>query len=235
MRVKDIMSSPLVTVAPGTPLKQVARSLSEHRITGVPVVDGERLVGIVSESDLVRLEQETEEDYLRGRRWLRRIRDGARRRHRTAADVMTWPVETVEPGASVVGAAWRMTVRDVNRLVVSERGRPVGIVTRADLVRAFGRSDADVQREILEDVLPSLGVSPNDVHVAVENGEVVLEGSVEDELEACCLPHAVGAVVGVVDVSARLAPRHRYHAGAFESSGVGPADPVADAALRRRV
>jgi CBS domain-containing protein len=234
MRVKDIMSSPLVAVAPETPLKAVARALTEHRITGVPVVADERLVGVVSQSDLVRLEQEPEGDYLGRRRWARRIRDGARRRHHTAADVMTSPAETVEPGASVVGAAWRMTARDVSRLVVTEGGRPVGIVTRADLVRAFARSDEDVLREIVDDVLPSLCVSPCDVRVSVANGEVLLEGTVETELEACCLPHAVRAVVGVVEVSAHLAPLHHYRPGAAPSDGRGPADPVAEAALRRR-
>jgi osmotically-inducible protein OsmY len=77
-------------------------------------------------------------------------------------------------------------------------------------VRAFARSDDGIRRDIVEEVLPSLYLSPGDVRVSVENGDVVLEGEVERELDARCLPHAVGAVVGVIDVRSEVTARHEH-------------------------
>jgi osmotically-inducible protein OsmY len=65
-----------------------------------------------------------------------------------------------------------------------------------------------VRREIVEDVLPSLGMSPNDIAVSVDRGEVVLSGALDDELQARWLPHAVRCVLGVVAVDSRLEPGH---------------------------
>lgn len=233
MRVKEIMSAPLVAVGRETPLKEVGRLLVERRITGVPVVDDGSAVGVVSQSDLVRLEQETDAECLATPRPLRHLRRRAvRRRHRTAGDVMSSPARTIELSAPAVGAAWVMTEHDVDRLVVTDHGSPVGIVTRADLVRAFGRSDEDVRREIVESVLPSLCLS-TDVEVSVAGGEVVLRGTVEDELAACCVEQAVRRVLGVVEVAAELAPLHPYrHAAPARSRE--RVDPVSETWMRRR-
>lgn len=209
MRVKEIMAGPLVCVGPQTPLKEVAQLLLRHRITGVPVIDETgSVLGVVSQADLVREEQAAESESLRSgthRIRLRRTRDVPRR---TAADVMSAPALEVEPQSSAVRAAWLMSQHDVNRLIVMERGVAVGIVTRTDLIRAFARSDEDVRREIVEDVLPSLGMSPNDIAVSVDRGEVVLSGALDDELQARWLPHAVRCVLGVVAVDSRLEPGH---------------------------
>lgn len=212
MRVQEIMTRPLVSVRSQAPLKEVAQLLFEHRITGAPVVDESgAVVGVVSQADLVREEQLAESDMVQPATWRIRMR---RKRsdvsHHTAADVMTVPALTVEVQSSAVRAAWLMAEHDVNRLIVVERGVPVGIVTRTDLIGAFARSDEDVRREIVDEVLPSLEVSPNDVAVTIEDGEVVLSGEVEDELQARWLPHAVRCVLGVVSVESRLRSRHDY-------------------------
>lgn len=210
MRLSAIMAAPLISVGPHVPLKEVAQLLVAHRITGVPVVDeAGRLMGVVSQADVVREEQLAEAESL-GRR--RRLRRGDKRAvvHRTAADVMSTPALTVEAQSSAVRAAWLMTKHDVNRLIVVDGDVPVGIVTRTELIAAFARSDEDVRAEIVADVLPALEVSPNDVEVAIENGEVVLSGEVDDELQARWLPHAVRCVLGVVSVESRLQSRHDH-------------------------
>ena len=211
MRVEEIMGSPLVTVTPQTPLKQVGRLLVERRITGVPVVDDAgALLGVVSQTDLVREEQSAEAESLRSPGRLRRRLSRTNAAHHTAGDVMTSPVLTVEARSSAVGAAWLMAEHGVNRLVVTDGAAPIGVVTRTDLIRAFARRDEDVRREIVEEVLPSLEISPNDVAVTVSDGEVVLDGEVDDELQARWLPHAVRCVLGVVAVDARLRPHHAH-------------------------
>lgn len=204
MRVEDVMTRDVEVVEPRTGLKEVALLLSAHEISGVPVVEHGVPVGVVSESDLVAKEQESEAETVR-RRFRRRPQTAAV----VAADVMTAPPVTVRPQSSAVGAAWLMTQHDVDRLLVVENDRLVGMITRGDLVRAFGRSDERIRAEIVDEVLPALDVSPNDVTVAVADGIVRLEGEVEDELDAQWLPHAVRSVVGVVEVRCDVAARHR--------------------------
>lgn len=206
MLVRDLMTSEVVTVTPDTPLKQVAAALVAHRITGVPVVCDGALVGVVSQADIVELEERAEDESIRGRRRRRRPLPPSR----TAGDVMRSPVVTIDPRSSAVGAAWSMTRNDVNRLAVVDRGKVVGIVTRSDLIHAFARPDAAVRREIVEEILPSLCVSCNEVSVTVQDGIVTVRGSVEDTAQARCLPHALRGVVGVVDVDSELSVQHEH-------------------------
>jgi CBS domain-containing protein len=199
MRVHDVMTRSVISVSPETPLKQVAELLVEKKISGVPVMVDGAVVGIVSESDIVAKEHgpETQRPGLLERaahRGRKSVVDAA-----TAEEAMSGPPVTVEPWMSVHGAAWLMCDRDVNRLPVVERRSLVGIVTRADLVRAFARSDDDIAAEIRTEILPSLSLSPNEVSIGVERGVVTLAGDLE-ELDLAELPRAVKRVVGVVRV-----------------------------------
>jgi CBS domain-containing protein len=198
MRVRELMSSPVHTIGPETSLKEAARLLEAHGVSALPVVAEGRLLGIVSRSDLVRAEQLFELDD-------RRTGESAE----LAGEALTAPPITVEPETSAVGAAWLMTRNDVDRLPVVERGALVGIVTRSDLVRALGRPDVGIRREIVEEILPSLDVSPNDVLVTVSDGAVALHGSVEDDVTARCLVHAVRGVIGVAHVESELRSERR--------------------------
>jgi CBS domain-containing protein len=208
MRVKDMMSSPVLSVAPDRGIKAVARLLDRNRVAAVPVVENGQVVGIVSKSDLVTREQAFELD---GAGWIgRRLhRRPEPRPGRTARDVMTSPALTVAPSLSAVGAAWLMTEHDAHHLPVVDRDKLVGIVSRSDLVRAFARSDDQIREEIVGEVLPAFSLSANDVQVSMSNGEVILGGAIEDELTARCLPHAVQSVVGVVEVDSRLRASRR--------------------------
>ena len=200
MRVRDIMSAPVISVAPDRSLKAVARLLDRNRIAAVPVVERGEVVGIVSKTDIVRREQAFELEH-GGRGLARRLGRGARPAHvATAGEAMVSPAISVDPTLSAVGAAWLMTEHDAHHLPVLDHGKLAGIVSRSDLVRAFARSDDQIRAEIVDQILPSFAVSANDVEVAVSNGEVVLTGDVDDESTRRCLPHAVRSVIGVVDV-----------------------------------
>ena len=208
MRVHAAMTREVLTVGPETPIHEVAALLAERRISGAPVVDaGGRVLGVVSEADVLRYaEGPSRRGPLRVAHDLRRLGSrGLALREGTAGRAMTAPAVTVAPDATVATAAAHMLDRDVNRLPVVDAGRLVGIVTRADLVRAFVRDDERIEREIWgEVVLRGVYVSPKSLVVAVSEGAVTLSGQVETRGKAERLVAYVGRVPGVVSVRSEV-------------------------------
>jgi CBS domain-containing protein len=203
MKVKDVMTQDVVTVRVGATLKQAAQLLVEHRISGLPVVDGEgTLLGIVSERDLLFKESGWVGDYPRyGRPGSPLASGGAGRVDaHLVGEAMTTLATTIEPERSVTAAARLMLEQDVNRLPVVEDGDLVGIVTRADLVRAFTRADAEIAREIAELAADKLRLDTRTIGVEVADGEVTLTGTIDSRADAARLPALVAQVPGVVDV-----------------------------------
>ena len=205
MKVSELMNPEVVTVGAETSLKQVAEVLTERRISGVPVVDSDgRLLGVVSEADIVLGEQGP----LRARgRLLGWIVDGGladddRLAAQSAGEAMTTPAVTITTGADVSFEARRMIDAGVKRLpVVDSDGRVVGIVTRSDLVRAFARSDEELEREIRGLVKSDLWLDqPGLVEVQVDEGEAVLAGTVDRRSDAELLRLFVARIPGIVGV-----------------------------------
>ena len=208
MRVEQLMTTQVIRVAPETSLKDVAALLARGRISGVPVCtpDG-TVLGVVSEADILWKELGLEE----GRVGLvDRIIDSAygraeREAATNAAGAMSAPPITVPPGASVAQAAQLMIEHRVNRLPVVDGGRLVGIVARADLVRAFNRSDEEIEREISDDVLlHTLWVDPAGVTLVVFEGKVAISGEVDNRTTAELIEAYIRRVPGVVSVSSEL-------------------------------
>jgi CBS domain-containing protein len=148
MRAMDVMTTNVITVGPDTSVQEVAKMLSERSISGVPVVDAEnRLVGILSEGDLLhRVETGTERRVQRRRRswWLDTIgsdeelaRDYVKSHGRTAKDVMTREVVTVSDTTDLAEIANLLETKRIKRVPVVRDGKLVGIVSRANLVRAL--------------------------------------------------------------------------------------------------
>jgi CBS domain-containing protein len=209
MRVDELMTRDVVTVTTDTLLKEVAELLVRHRISGLPVCDGEgEVVGVVSEKDILYKELGREERGGVPLAWFAGWRASAavRANARTAADTMTSPALTIAWGRPVAAAARIMIERDVKRLpVLGDDGALVGIVSRADLVRAFARPDAEIRAEIEQDVLArSLWIPPGTVSVEVERGEVELAGRVGSRTVGEFLPRLVERVPGVVSVRSDL-------------------------------
>jgi CBS domain-containing protein len=214
MKASEIMTKDVVTVAPDTPVRDIAVLMTKHRISGVPVVaaDG-RLVGIVSESDLMhRAETGTE----RRRKWWLGLmmdsdslaRDYAKAHGLRATDVLTSPVVTVDGEAELGEVADMLDQR--KRVPVVTDGRLVGMITRGDLVRALAQtsivakpadgSDAAIYKTITMEMRKATWLSASYTNVSVHGGIAQLNGVVPSIDQRRALRILVEEIPGVVKV-----------------------------------
>jgi CBS-domain-containing membrane protein len=178
--VQDVMTREVVAVRGPTPFKELVRLLSKHRITALPVLDdaGRMVVGVVSESDLALKEvPPLREAHTPVFETAQHRGERAKAASLSAAELMTAPAVTVGPEELVATAARRMYDRRVKRLpVVDNSGALVGIVTRADLLKVFLRSDEELRFEVLDHVIGDLlRLPPGAVEVEVSDGVVAVE------------------------------------------------------------
>ncbi|WP_245193287.1 CBS domain-containing protein [Amycolatopsis alba] len=159
MAVRDVMTREVCSVRKSTPIADIARVLAGRGISAVPVVDDDRdVIGVVSEADLLLKQVEAATPAPPRMPGIRSKSDG-----RTAESVMSAPVVTVEADRPLTEAARLMVGHRIKRLpVVDHHGKLAGIVSRADLVHAFVRTDAEIKDEVTRDIAvlirrPSLG------------------------------------------------------------------------------
>lgn len=211
LTVRDAMTRKPITVGPDTPLKDVARILIDAGISGVPVVsDDGAVLGVVSEADFLIKGQGPQA--VRHRRLARLLGESETTRSqvakvtaRTAGEAMSSPAVTIPPTSSLQQAAAIMTREAVNRLPVVEQGRLVGIVSRADLVRAYLRTDEELQRTIREEVLLKiLWLDPAGFDVEVRSGDVAIRGHVDRRSTAQIVEETIAMIPGVISVAARI-------------------------------
>ncbi|MFB7242010.1 hypothetical protein CW362_06940 [Streptomyces populi] len=215
-KVGSVMTTDVVRAEYGTPFKEVARLLADHRISGLPVVDeDDKVIGVLSETDLMMHRAVTPDphepehhprptDLLPGAR-----RQRARSKARTAGGLMTSPPVTVHADDTIVQAARTMAQKHVERLpVLDEEDRLVGIVSRRDFLQVFLRPDAEIRRDVIDEVLVgSLWLAPRSVEVSVTEGVVTLTGSMERKSETEIAVAMTRRIDGVVDVVAHLTHR----------------------------
>jgi CBS domain-containing protein len=191
-----------------TPFKRLVQLIEENRISAVPIVDAEGVpVGIVSESDLLlkerRRELESASSLLHPRR---RRQERAKAEGVVAWEIMTKPPITVRSDATLPQAARLMQERNVRRLVVvDERDKIVGIVSRSDLLQVFLRTDDELRSEVLSTIVPSMLLAdPESVQVAVRWNVVTLSGEVDRKSDVEIFARMTRELDGVVDVVSRL-------------------------------
>lgn len=202
------MTREVITVAPDTLLKDVAALLVTHRISGVPVCgpNGD-VLGVVSEADILRREEGVSPELSRPIAWFARRLDGELDKIGacTAGEAMTAPARTVRPTQDVSEVACIMVDSRINRVPVVSDDRLVGIVSRADLMRAFIQSDEEIEREIRQDVLLEMMLlAPGDIDVSVKDGGVVLSGHVNMQEDVAVIERFVRRIPGVLDVQLDL-------------------------------
>ena len=210
MKIKDVMTVDVLTVPTGKTLKEAAQILATTGISGLVVVDDDRkVVGVISEADILFKERSPEKRRGGSFAWLffpDMLENEAKLDARTAGEAMSSPAITIGPDRPVGEAAAKMLDEAVNRLpVVDEEGDLVGIVTRADLVRAFTRSDGEIEMEIRKELISrTFWLQPTDLEVQVREGEVTVAGEVDTKSDAELLPELIAQVPGVVSVESKL-------------------------------
>ena len=204
--VKDVMSTHVIAVRQNASYKDMAAMLHEQRVSAFPVLDDHnKVIGVVSESDL--LTKEALEGTVPGMlQSMMSQREHARASAVTAAELMTKPPVTIGPDEPVTQAARLMYSRRLKRLpVTSDDGTLIGIVSRADVLSVYSRLDADIQREITQDlILGMFACDPARFTVTVADGIVTIEGTPETDLVGRDIIDAARHVEGVVAVRDRL-------------------------------
>jgi CBS domain-containing protein len=202
-KVRDVMTPEVVVVAPECGYKHIVDVLADFRVSAVPVVEDGTLVGIVSEADLLHKVEFSDgsqppRHFERHSRRVGRVKAAGE----TARALMSSPVVTVDPDASLATAARLMEQHQVKRLPVVDDGTLVGIVARRDLLRRYLRPDIEIKEEIREDVLRRrMWTEPTEVQVSVTDGHVVLQGCADRRSTTIMAVRLAGRVDGVVAVT----------------------------------
>ncbi len=219
MNVADIMTRGVIGVTPETTVAEAVRLMLDSRISGLPVLDGDKLVGIVTEGDLIRRAEIGTE---RRMPWWRSILAGpGREAERYVAthaikigDLMTTDVDTVAPGEPLSDAVEVMNRRSIKRLPVVENDKLVGIISRADLLRALlaaftepapnPHSDAEIRAAVVAELGSHPWGRDGVIEVHVSKGVVDLQGTIFDERIRTAARVAAEGVPGVVQVTDHL-------------------------------
>ncbi|MDR6207965.1 CBS domain-containing protein [Paraburkholderia graminis] len=143
MRASDVMTTSVISVTPDMTIRQVAKLFSDNGISGAPVLDTDGLIaGVISEGDLLR-RSEIGTDERKRASWLdfwsasHEARDYVKTHAAKVSDVMTTDVVTVRPDTPLAEVACILGERHIKRVPVTEGGRVIGIVSRANLVQAL--------------------------------------------------------------------------------------------------
>ena len=205
--VKDVMTTRVIWVKKGATFREMVVALRDNRVSAFPVVDDDgKVIGVVSEADLLAKEAlDDEPGVIAG---LLHHRDQAKARGVTAGDLMTTAVVAVRPEDTVEHAAKLMYDRRVKRLPVTDAdGHLAGIISRADVLAVFDRTDEDIRRAIIDEVLlGEFALDPRDFDVKVGGGVVTLGGRPQTSAVGNEIVHRARHVQGVVAVRDRLTP-----------------------------
>jgi len=216
MNAREVMSRRVISVTPETTIEEAIRLMLDHRISGLPVVDAAgALVGVVTEGDLLRrIETGTDK---RHSGWVglllgpgRLAAEYTRSHAHKVGEVMTSEVVGVSPDTPLTEVVELMEDRRIKRVPVVDRGKLVGIVSRANLVAALAgmlskergaaMSDDDIRRAILAEIDKQPWGPRESVDAVVRDGVVELQGTILDERERAALIVAAENLPGVKSV-----------------------------------
>jgi CBS domain-containing protein len=229
MRARDIMTTDPITVPPDTPIEAVAALMADRGISGLPVVDADgRLVGIVTDGDLMRrLSAKEDKPASFFAALLGATADQAmayaRAHGRRVRDVMSTNLATVTEDATVEEVAHILETKRIRRVPVLRDGRLVGVVSRADLLRAVmapigsgaeaEASDPRIRREIIARMRAEPWVSTRFVFPMVKDGVVSFHGFLSTEEVRTALRVLAEGVPGVKEVRFETTPAPKMMIG----------------------
>jgi len=203
-KVKDVMTTQVVAVRRDATFKEMAATLRRYRVSAFPVIDeNQKVIGVVSEADMLAKEALADPGVIGG---LLHHRDVRKAGGQTAGDLMTHPAVTVSREDSVEHAARLMYTLRIKRLpVVDAGGCLVGVVSRADVLAVYDRTDEQIREDITDQVIVhELLEDPRQFEVTVEAGVVTLRGRPETTALGHAIVRKVRHVPGVVAVRDRL-------------------------------
>lgn len=200
MQVLDVMSIDVITIDPDASIKEAARLMVEHRVSGLPVVEAEKLVGIITEADFL------DQTAAKGRVGMLTVHTESEPVTQKVGEVMTTHPHVVYQDASVTEVARAMSTHGVKRLpVVDNDGKLIGVISRADVMAAFCRPDDVIRDEIRHDLLERvLRWDPETLDITVTDGVVSMRGTIPDGEDPQLLEELVRRMDSVVGVYAEL-------------------------------
>lgn len=226
-KVSEVMTRDVITVTVDTPIHKAARLMVDHGVSGLPVVDElDRLIGIVTEADLI-VRQRPGERISWWRAFFedpeRLARDYQKRAGTTVGEVMTREVISVSPDGSLETAAFLLDHHRVRRLPVAVDGDLVGIVSRADVIKALAaappaapaRTDAELEAEMRARIADEPWAHASSLVVRASGGVLSVWGTVTSQAERSALTTMARAIEGSqgVDNNVVVTPDLAYHYG----------------------
>ncbi|MDI5975908.1 CBS domain-containing protein [Amycolatopsis magusensis] len=191
MRARELMSSPVLAVRPETTAKEAAGLLAEHRFTALPVVDDDdRLIGIVTEADLIRDRVPRDTRY-QHRDPARPVPDSA------VGSLMTSPAVAMGTGADVADLCRALLDDRIRAMPIVDGAAVVGIVTRGDVVRALARSDHDIAADVRHHL--EIYGGGGRWKVEVRDGKVRITDAYDSETDRHVATLLAKSVPGVID------------------------------------
>ncbi|WP_291412902.1 CBS domain-containing protein [Actinophytocola sp.] len=206
--VESVMTKDVVTAGESTRFKDLVALMTEHRVSGIPIVDHDGMpVGVVSEADTL-----AKQEYQGGMARMPLVFNRKRRAHwrksagRSAFELMTAPAITISEKASVTAAARLLAEKKVRRLcVVNLHGALVGVVSRRDIISTYLREDEQILADIQEHVFRrGMWLFPGTLAAEVSKGVATLEGSVEHRTTAQIAGQLTQKVPGVIGVKNKI-------------------------------
>ena len=197
MKASEVMSTPVVTVKAGTPVRVAADLLSAHGFTCLPVVDeDDRIIGIVSELDVLRGRLPHDP-----RRQLRREDTGANSADppKSVGEVMSEVVVCLPEFTDTADVAETMIDSGIRTVPITDGARLVGIVSRRDLIRTLLRDDSKISAEIV-DRLNAYSGGQQRWKVEVSDGVVNVYGPFDDDRQRNVVNTLTTTVSGVIRV-----------------------------------
>ena len=192
MLIRDLMTTPAITVMGETPVSEALRLLDQHKITAMPVVDRTgRLIGVVSEADLM-----SDALLINDRIPSYAVRLSASARPRRVAELMAHLVMSVHPGSELDEAIDLLRATMVKSLPVVDDDRVVGVISRSDVIHFLAGRDTKIR----EDVVEALQERNLDWQVEVDDGIVHVSGPIGelDRHRAEAIAETVRGVIAVL-------------------------------------
>ena len=217
IRARDILAAvfvdaPIICINPDRSVRDIALLLSSKKISAAPVVDGGKIVGIVSEGDLIQRHELGVKPRNAGNGSNAEATGHAKAYGTQARDVMTRSVVTVSEDTSLAEIVDILLAKNIRRVLVTREDELVGVVSRSDIVRVLAArpegagepmsDDDDIVRfKVIEALIAFGGASPWLTTVTVEGGVVELSGSVQDETAVEPSRTAIASIPEVIAIN----------------------------------